>query len=336
MKITPNSWNHQTVVIKPLSSIPILHATNGEVLAGNPRSTVVLSSARSNWHNLIVEEHRVPSGELDDVNYIQHVVCVNRGRAVTFEVTKDGRRHRVLERGAISLFPSHHPFFSRRKKGENGPAHVLLVALDPVFVRQTAVSLEVYPDRVELIEQRGRTDPTLRHIAMALRDGLQDGRSVDQIYGEALSTALAVHLLREYGGVPAGRPYASGTLSREKLMRAIEYIHDRLETELTVSEIARAVHMSPYHFTRLFKRSTGLSPYRYVIQSRVKKAKELLTSGKFSIIETAHRLGFADQSHLTRHLKHLFGVTPKLLLDSRYAEQDSSKNPQEYPRERTA
>jgi hypothetical protein len=159
--IISRPWDHQTLVMKLPSNIPILHATNGELLAGSPRSAVVLSSARSNWH----------------VKYVQHVVCVSEGRVVTFETKKDGRRHRVLERGAVSLFPSHCPFFSRRKKGENGSAHVLLVALDPVFVKQTVASLEVYPDRVELIQQRGRTDPTLRHIAMALRDGLQSGRA---------------------------------------------------------------------------------------------------------------------------------------------------------------
>jgi hypothetical protein len=133
--IISRPWDHQTLVMKLPSNIPILHATNGELLAGSPRSAVVLSSARSNWH----------------VKYVQHVVCVNEGRVVTFETKKDGRRHRVLERGAVSLFPSHCPFFSRRKKGENGSAHVLLVALDPVFVKQTVASLEVYPVRVELI-----------------------------------------------------------------------------------------------------------------------------------------------------------------------------------------
>jgi AraC family transcriptional regulator len=86
-----------------------------------------------------------------------------------------------------------------------------------------------------------------------------------------------------------------------------------LETGLTVAAIARTVHLRPYHFACLFKQSTGKSPHRYVMQARAKKAKELLTSGKFSIIEIAHRLGFADQRHLTRQLKHTFGVTPKKL-----------------------
>jgi AraC family transcriptional regulator len=101
---------------------------------------------------------------------------------------------------------------------------------------------------------------------------------------------------RQYGGLPRG-----------KLVRAVEYIQDQLDTDLTVSRIAQAVYMSRNHFSTLFKESTGQSPYRYVVEARVRKAKELLTTGKFTISEAAHHVGFADQSHLTRHFKRLFG-----------------------------
>jgi AraC-like DNA-binding protein len=93
-------------------------------------------------------------------------------------------------------------------------------------------------------------------------------------------------------------------------------IQDQLGTDLTVSGIAQAVYMTPYHFTRLFKESTGQSPYQYVVEARVRKAKELLTTGKFTIIDVAHRVGFADQSHLTRHFKRVFGLPPKQLLNA--------------------
>jgi AraC family transcriptional regulator len=91
----------------------------------------------------------------------------------------------------------------------------------------------------------------------------------------------------------------------------MEYIQEQLQTDLTVAAIARAINMSSYHFTRLFKISTGQSPYRYVIVARAKKARDLLASGKFSIAEVAQQAGFADQSHLTRNLKQVFGITPK-------------------------
>ena len=74
--------------------------------------------------------------------------------------------------------------------------NVLFLALDPVFVRRVAEGLELDSDRIELIEKRRSTDPTLHHIAMALRAGVQSGAAVDRLYGEALSTALAVQTPR--------------------------------------------------------------------------------------------------------------------------------------------
>src|SRR3979409_1878484 len=136
------------------------------------------------------------------------------------------------------------------------------------------------------------------------------------MYAEALSTALAVRLLREYG---AGRPKLKrryGGLQRKKLVRAVEYIQDQVDTNLTVSGIAQAVCMSPYHFMRLFKESTGQSPHQYVIEARVRKAKALLATGKLTIREAALYVGFADQSHLTRHFKRVFGIPPGTFLSS--------------------
>jgi AraC family transcriptional regulator len=183
---------------------------------------------------------------------------------------------------------------------------------------RVAEGLELDADRIELVEQRRSTDSTLRYIAMAFRAAVQSSAAIDRMYGEALSTALAVHLLREYGATVLGPK--RGGLPREKLVRAVAYIQDQLDTDLTVSGIARVVGLSPNHFTQLFKESTGQSPYQYVVEARVRKAKELLTTAKFTISEAAHHVGFVDQSHLTRHFKRVFGLPPKRLLSRRSPE----------------
>jgi len=74
-------------------------------------------------------------------------------------------------------------------------------------------------------------------------------------------------------------------------------------------------HLSTYHLTRVFKKSTGVSPHQYVVQVRVNSARSLLTAGagNRSLAEIAAAVGFADQSHLTRHFKRVLGVTPKQL-----------------------
>src|SRR5260370_6761329 len=119
-------------------------------------------------------------------------IGINIGHTFTWEFEKDGRVHRVQRaRGTISLFPSHQPFSGRLKAEEGGFANFLLLALNPVFVRRVAEGLELDADRIELTEQRGMTDPTLRHIAMALQAGIQSSEVLDRMYGEAFSTQLA-------------------------------------------------------------------------------------------------------------------------------------------------
>jgi AraC family transcriptional regulator len=300
-------------------SVP-LWRTNEELVPGDIPSRVILSSVSTRWNDVLLEQHRLPSSELADVTYQRHVVAINIGHSSTWEFKKEGQFRRFFKaRGAISFFPSHQPFSGRLKVERGVFANVLFLALDPVFVRRVAEGLELDSDRIELVEQRRNTDPTLRHIAMALRAGIQSGAALDRMYGEALSTALAVHLLREYGAPVLGPKRQYGGLPRAKLMRAVEYIQDQLDTDLTVSGIAQAVGLSPYHFTRLFKGSTAQSPYQYVVEARVRKAKELLTTGKFTISEAAHQVGFVDQSHLTRHFKRVFGLPPKRLLGSHKA-----------------
>jgi AraC family transcriptional regulator len=297
-------------------SVP-LWRTNEELLPGDIPSRVILSSVGTRWNDVLLEQHRLPSSELADVTYQRHVVVINIGHSSTWEFKKEGQfRCFFKARGAISFFPRHQPFSGRLKVERGMFANVLFLALDPVFVRRVAEGLELDADRIELVEQRRNTDPTLRHIALALRAGIQSGDALDRMYGEALSTALAVHLLREYGAAVLGPKRQYGGLPRAKLMRAVEYIQDQLDTDLTVSGIAQAVGLSPYHFTRLFKESTGQSPYQYVVEARVRKAKELLTTGKFTISEAAYHVGFVDQSHLTRHFKRVFGLPPKRLLGS--------------------
>jgi AraC family transcriptional regulator len=295
-------------------SIP-LWCTNGELLPGEPLSRVVLSSAGTRWNDVVVEQRHYPSSELTDVMFKRHVIAINIGHSTTWEFKKEGRLRRFVKaRGGICFFPSHQPFSGQLKVDRGGYANLLFLALNPVFVSRVAEGLELDADGIELVEQRRGTDSTLHHIAMALLAGVQRGDALDRMYGEALSTALAIHLLREYGAAVPGPKRQYGRLPREKLVRAVEYIQDQLDTDLTVSGIAQAVGMTPDKFTRLFKESTGQSPYRYVLEARVRKAKELLTTGKFTISEAAHHVGFVDQSHLTRHFKRVFGLPPRTLL----------------------
>ena len=155
--------------MKQQSNIAVLRATDDEVLPGNSRSRVVLSSAATDWRGLIVEEHHVPYLEWNGGKFVHHVVGVNLGKPVTSEVKTRRRFRRILDKtSSISLFPSHHSYFARMNPGKNGFAHALYVVTEPALVSEVAADLGVHPDTVELVGQHGVIDPALLHIAMAL------------------------------------------------------------------------------------------------------------------------------------------------------------------------
>ena len=111
------------------------------------------------------------------------------------------------------------------------------------------------------------------------------------------------------GGEPVRR---QGGLSARRLKAVLGYIREHLHAALTLRDLAAVAHLSPYHFARRFKESTGLSPHRYIIARRIERAKQLLRDDdELTLAQIAARVGFWDQGHFTRHFKRLVGVTPK-------------------------
>jgi hypothetical protein len=106
-------------------------------------SNVVFSSASTNWHNLVVEEHHHRSRELADFMFIQHTIAMNIGPTIRCEYKKHGRlQHLDMPRDSVSLSPSDRTFFRRSKIEKNQLATVLHIALDSVLISQAAAALK--------------------------------------------------------------------------------------------------------------------------------------------------------------------------------------------------
>ena len=101
-----------------------------------------------------------------------------------------------------------------------------------------------------------------------------------------------------------------GGLPAAALRSVTDYVEENLAEGLTLEEISAVAHMSQFHFSRLFKASTGLSPHRYVVGRRVERARELLAKTALPLHEVARLAGFTDQSHLAKHFRRHLGVTP--------------------------
>jgi AraC-like DNA-binding protein len=119
--------------------------------------------------------------------------------------------------------------------------------------------------------------------------------------------ALLATWIRRYG--EKARPATQEPTSAPDVTRVREFLDDRWQCKPTLGDLARLGQLSPYRLLRAFARQHGLPPHAYMLQRQVREARRLLDAG-VPIAEVACTCGFADQSHLHRHFKRTWGVTP--------------------------
>ena len=87
------------------------------------------------------------------------------------------------------------------------------------------------------------------------------------------------------------------------------------EVEINIAQMAEMVHISKYHMLRRFSEENGLTPHKFQLQCRIRKAQELLRDG-MKVVDVAAVLGFCDQSHLCRVFKKQVGISPEEYINS--------------------
>jgi AraC family transcriptional regulator len=102
-------------------------------------------------------------------------------------------------------------------------------------------------------------------------------------------------------------------LPKRRLQRVVDYVREHLAQDLSLHELARIAGLSSSHFKMQFRESTGMPVHQYVIAARVEHALDLLIRTSLPVSEIALRAGFSNQSHLSRHVRRLHGVTPAAL-----------------------
>jgi len=102
-----------------------------------------------------------------------------------------------------------------------------------------------------------------------------------------------------------------GTLPSCRLRRVTEHIQQNLDKDLRLAELAALVYMSPYHFARLFKCTTGVPPHRFVVRQRIARASAFLATQGLSVAQISRMVGFRTPSHFTTVFRRVTGVTPR-------------------------
>lgn len=174
------------------------------------------------------------------------------------------------------------------------------------FLANLATEISERPARLPLFTAGVIDDPPLAVELMQLHILLAAPRTGRLVRESTLLSTFARligrHTEDSVAGPAAGR-------EREAIRRAMACMEANLEKDLALADLAAAACLSRYHFIRVFARATGLTPHAWLMQLRAQRAREMIAGGR-DIAEAAARTGFADQSHLTRTFRRLWGYTP--------------------------
>ena len=118
------------------------------------------------------------------------------------------------------------------------------------------------------------------------------------------------HIVGSYSGVTISAPKFRGGLSSLQMRKATELLEARLDGNIELQQVAEACELSVSHFARAFKQTFRTPPYRWLIERRVDRARDLMTNSRLPLAEIAIQCGFADQSALNRSFKRIHGITP--------------------------
>lgn len=240
----------------------------------------------------------------DDEFVKEHSISMHVGTPVIVTSRCDDQHvHRLQVPGDIKVVPAGYS----RIWEISAPTSKLTINITPWFMRETASSLGYNSERVSIAPQLHVKDARLERICWGILDELQTDVPLGRLYAESLGCALAVGLLRDYGPKVPPRP---SSMPKRPLTRVLDYIRENISRDLSLAELADVAKVSPSHFKVLFRNAVGVPVHQYVINARTERALHLLVQSDVPLADVALQAGFANQSHLSRHMRRLHGTSP--------------------------
>ena len=274
-----------------------------------------LIAASNGWKDLLVRiysEYPVRESIIVPAVAEPHIVRIVSGRAVVEERELGGRWLKTrVETGDFFLTASNSPYELRWRSIGPEPFGTMHLHLGlPVLTRAIGEVFEKNLGTIHLRDVSGFKDTFLAALLEGLRGEVSSGRPTSPLFVQGVAQALAVHLARNYAELTRDVREYKGGLPGFKLRKTTDLMAAHLEQEFSLIRLAREADMSEFHFSRLFKRSTGLTPSQYFIHLRMEKARRLLRETSKSVIEIGLEVGYTSPSHFARIFRREVGIPP--------------------------
>ncbi len=163
---------------------------------------------------------------------------------------------------------------------------------------------------VELRPSRKFAEPRLSAMVAAVHAEMVAGFSSGRLFLDSVEQAMAVTLVK--GHAVRHRPVQiyRGGLGSARLRRLKEFVHAKMEDDLSLDEMAQSVGLSTAHFARMFRKSTGQTPHQFVLRQRLERAKAMLRAPDARVLDVAVACGFKTQQHFAQVFRDVCGISP--------------------------
>ena len=182
-----------------------------------------------------------------------------------------------------------------------------------ITVDQYLAALEAaYPgktEEVEVVDFSGR-DEALVHLCHACAEMLSARTPGKSRSVADLAQLFASYVVEKYISAATERPDFLGGLPIWQLRKVEDHVSEHLADDISVETLAELVELSPFHFSRVFKQTAGLSPLQFVTRQRITRAQQLIRETSRSFIQVALEVGYTSPSHFTKVFRRVTGVTP--------------------------
>jgi AraC family transcriptional regulator len=256
-------------------------------------------------------------------------VTVNEWRSTTRSGTT------ILGPGNLAIIPAsiHHGTCvnNRHESSEEEPQQVVAL-LSEAMLQEAAEATLVRGSNIRLEENRNFRDVQLERLLWMLYNEGSQKSPVSHLVGDTVSSAIAIPLIGNHASSQHTIPPYRGGIPRHQLNRVLDYIEAHLRQDLSLSALAEAAATSPFHFSRAFRQSMGVTPHQYVLAQRVECAKSLLRNHELTIGEISLSAGFTRQNHFARVFQKKTGLTPTefrrrlLITDTQWPRMAGSRN----------
>lgn len=274
------------------------------------------SSRELGWIGFTIERHEVAAGEKPEAILEQHFVavwaepCYGERPNLRVEFVAFSKRP-----GSVTLLPAG----TTPPLRLSSPAEATVVALEPKFIENVEEELE---QRITspLIGKHGIEDPELSMLVSLLMKECASGGLNGRIYAESLAHAITIRFLHLGKEAQPSRSVYRHVSSPQAIRRVIDRMHAEFGADLSLSTLALESGYSRRHFLRMFEEATGYSPHQYLLELRIKRARELMRKTSMPLIDIAAYSGFSSQSHMSQIFRKYYGSTPgQIRRDSTYS-----------------